>query len=314
MVVGTDDCKWWLVVVIAGDGDCLLFPLNLLHFQSWGFYNCASFWVFTMLKFMKVLLGLDVLLFDQEIRTSAMKTFSDTILDLGLMDLPLLGAQYTWSRGTEQLQASRLDRFLISPDWNDCFKAIKQKALPRVESDHKPLMLECGDWDSSTSYFKFENMWLQTEGFLDCVKAWWNSYEVVGSPDFILTQKLKLLKKDISNWNTEVFGKLEDQRSKALNELSRLEQSTEGKILMQDEKIQLLNLQAQIEEVARIEEISWRQKSRCLWLRDGDRNTKFFQNMADAHRRYNCIDKLQVRGSTTEDKEEIKEEILSFYQ
>lgn len=68
-----------------------------------------------------------------------------------------------------------------------------------MESDHKLLMLECGDWDSSTSYFKVINMWLQTEGFLDNVQTWWNGYEVVGIPDFILTPKLKLLKKDISN-------------------------------------------------------------------------------------------------------------------
>lgn len=45
-----------------------------------------------------------------------------------------------------------------------------------------------------------------------------------------------------------------------------------------------------------------------------DRNTKYFQSIANAHRRYNCIDKLQIGEHITEDKEEIKEEILKFYQ
>lgn len=94
-------------------------------------------------------------------RTRATKTLSDTILGRGLLDLPLQGAQFTYSRETEHLQASRIARFLISPEWNDNFKAIKQVALLRVVSDHKSLMLECEDWDSSSSYFKFENMWLQ---------------------------------------------------------------------------------------------------------------------------------------------------------
>lgn len=59
-------------------------------------------------------------------------------------------------------------------------------------------------------------MWLHAEGFLENVKDWWNSYSVNGSPDFILVRKLKLLKKDISIWNKEVFGKIEVMKSKAL--------------------------------------------------------------------------------------------------
>ncbi|WMV47268.1 hypothetical protein MTR67_040653, partial [Solanum verrucosum] len=188
-------------------------------------------------------------------RTRAMENFSETTLDLGLMDLPLRGAQYTWSRGTELLQASRIDRFLISSEWNDSFKTINQVALPRGE------------------------------GFLDSVKNWWSSYEVGGSPDFVLVQKLKYLKKDISTWNKEVFGKLEEQRSQALNDLTNLEQSSEGRILSEAENAQMINLQTHLEQLAKIEEVSWRQKSRCLWLKDGDRNTKYFQSVANANRR-----------------------------
>ncbi|WMV33011.1 hypothetical protein MTR67_026396 [Solanum verrucosum] len=217
-------------------------------------------------------------------RTRAMENFSETILDLGLMDLPLRGAQYTWSRGTGLLQASRIDRFLISSEWNDTFKTIKQVALPRAE------------------------------GFLDSVKNWWSSYEVEGNPDFVLVQKLKYLKKDISTWNKEVFGKLEEQRSQALNDLTNLEQSSEGRILSEAENAQMINLQTHLEQLAKIEEVSWRQKSRCLWLKDGDRNTKYFQSVANANRRYNCIDKLKIAEHVIEDKREIKEEILSYYQ
>lgn len=94
-------------------------------------------------------------------RSKAMKTFSDIIQDLQVIDLPLQGAYYTWSRGANCTQESRIDRFLISSEWCDYFKAVKQLALPKVISDHRPILLENGDWEASPSYFKFENMWFQ---------------------------------------------------------------------------------------------------------------------------------------------------------
>ncbi|KAG5621560.1 hypothetical protein H5410_006778, partial [Solanum commersonii] len=46
-------------------------------------------------------------------------------------------------------------------------------------------------------------------------------------------------------------------------------------------------------------ETSWRQKSRCLWLKGG-RNT-YFQKMANSHRKSNCIDKHRVGDAIIED-------------
>lgn len=94
----------------------------------------------------------------------------------------------------ELSQASTIDRVLISPEWSEMFKAIEQHTMPMMFSDHKPIILEIGDRVASPSYFKFEKMWLQSDGFIDMLKDWWNSYTVVGTPDFMFTQKLRNLK------------------------------------------------------------------------------------------------------------------------
>ncbi|XP_070045594.1 uncharacterized protein [Nicotiana tomentosiformis] len=159
-------------------------------------------------------------------RSKAMKLFSEIIQDLDVIDLPLHGAQYTWSKGDNCLQASRIDRFLISNEWNDSFNDVRQIALPKVISDHRPIILESGDWDATPSFFKFENMWLQSEEFLGKLKSWWQNYTFTGRADFILIQKLKSLKKDITTWNREEFGKVKTRKNRALEQVAEDRQLT----------------------------------------------------------------------------------------
>lgn len=59
-----------------------------------------------------------------------------------LHDPHLIGGNYTWFRGISHHSAAKLDRFLNSMEWEESFKAIRQKILPRVVSDHCPIILD----------------------------------------------------------------------------------------------------------------------------------------------------------------------------
>jgi len=63
-----------------------------------------------------------------------------------------------------------------------------------------------------------------------------------------------------------------------------------------------------------MEEISWRQKSRALWLREGDRNIKFFHRMANLHRKFNHLSRVVVDGVQYEVFHEMKAAIHDFYK
>ena len=54
--------------------------------------------------------------------SSAMRRFSEVVQDLELRDLPLQGGLFTWSGGFNNWLKSKIDRFLISEDWEVHFQ------------------------------------------------------------------------------------------------------------------------------------------------------------------------------------------------
>jgi hypothetical protein len=54
----------------------------------------------------------------------AMEEFSDFIFMQNLVDLPLEGGQFIWSNNQEDQIWSRIDRFLVSPEWEERFHEV----------------------------------------------------------------------------------------------------------------------------------------------------------------------------------------------
>ena len=99
--------------------------------------------------------------------TSAMSDFSDFIDSCNLIDPPLEGGRFTWSSHEEVPVMSRIDRFLFTSDWEDHFQGMHRVLLPKITSDHFPILLQGKDVVSVKRPFKFENMWLEVDGFCD---------------------------------------------------------------------------------------------------------------------------------------------------
>ena len=160
--------------------------------------------------------------------TSGMQGFSDFIFAKDLIDIPMLGGQYTWSNTHSK---SRLDRFLFTSTVENLFSNIAQRRLPRLLSDHSPILLECGTFHRGKTPFRLENMWLQAEGFVNKVRSWWDSYDFHGSPSFVLTCKLKALKLDLKKWNKEEFGSVVERINSLVDSIKVLEEVEESRAL-----------------------------------------------------------------------------------
>ncbi|KAL6335467.1 hypothetical protein AAG906_029710 [Vitis piasezkii] len=188
--------------------------------------------------------------------TPAMRRFAQVMDDLELIDLPLQGGSFTWSGGLYNQAWARLDRFLVSPRWLDQFSNVTQKRLSRPISDHFPITIEGGGKRRGPSPFRFENMWLRVEGFKDLLRSWWQGMV------------------QVDHWD-----QVESERRLSEEEFARKKEAKDG-----------------YAKWVKMDEIHWRQLSRELWLREGDKNTGYFHRMANAHRRRHTMERVKISG------------------
>ena len=59
----------------------------------------------------------------------------------------------------------------MTANWEVKFPFVCQKRLSRLVSDHFPILLEGGNFHRGKRPFRFENMWLTDEGFVDKIHS-----------------------------------------------------------------------------------------------------------------------------------------------
>ena len=137
---------------------------------------------------------------------------------------------------------------------------------------------------------------------------------VRGSPSYRLAVKLKELKQNLKIWNREVFGNLKRNKVEALQQVELWDLVERERSLIDEELIRKKEAKEGYAKWVSLEETYWRQLSRELWLREGDRNTRYFHCMANAHRRVNFLDRIKINGVRLSEEQEVREGIVNAYQ
>lgn len=230
-------------------------------------------------------------------------------------DLGYDGNIFTWSNGRDEhdFVECRLDRAAASEEWKTLFPFFKIKHLPRYKSDHNPILIEAYNTPkaqtevSKRKKFRFEQMWCREEQFKEVMREAWG--ETKWKED--ISGKIERCGEILQSWAYWNFGSIKKRKKELTDRLEELE----AKNFTDEIKTEKKAVEAELDEVLAREETMWFQRSRALWLKEGDKNTKFFHSKASHRRSRNCIRRLEVdNGRVIQNKEEIAKELTSFFK
>eukprot|EP00253_Pinus_taeda_P021290 PITA_21290 len=189
--------------------------------------------------------------------------------------------------------------------------------MPSVGSDHWPIRLEVDiKVNQGKRPFRFEAFWLRDPEFIKKVEEWWRQSTIQGKGKMRTFQlKLKELKGRIKNWNKEQFDNIMEDKQNLEKEMESLQQ----KMILEGRTEESISKEGAIlgklEERRKQEEILWRQKSRIKWLREGERNTKFFHQAMIKHRQRNKILSIKDKnGNKVVEQAEIEEVLMDHHK
>ncbi|XP_042033147.1 uncharacterized protein LOC121779791 isoform X2 [Salvia splendens] len=243
-------------------------------------------------------------------RVKEMAEFADAVNDCQLLELGADGANFTWARGDI---LEKLDRALIGEGWLNLFSETRVTNLPRVMSDHSPLLIQCRrPGPPVRPPFRFQNMWVRHRSFQEVVKESWNiPLEERGLVK--LQVKLSRLKKCLKLWNKNVFGnifeKLKLAEEEAQEALNRFEQNKTP-----ENRAEMNRTVAELILRVKMEEDYWKQKAAIRWSVEGERNSKFFQGWVKYKRSKARIFSIEERDQTLTEDEDIRASTVNFFQ
>ncbi|KAF5180416.1 Ccr4-not transcription complex subunit [Thalictrum thalictroides] len=168
-----------------------------------------------------------------KIHPREVKEFNDFIQQNDLAELQKVGDHFTWSNrsaGRGRIM-TRIDYCFTNAQWLTHFQQAYIEFHHQGISDHCPMILQWGKPISKVKgTFRFYNHWTQHSDFMAIVEKVWQ-VSLLGNPMMQLTDKLKLLKRELKGWSKSNFSNLTERVKIAKNDLDRIQEEIQRRPL-----------------------------------------------------------------------------------
>ncbi|XP_048637537.1 uncharacterized protein LOC125609952 [Brassica napus] len=193
-------------------------------------------------------------------------------------------------------------------DWHEKFPHSNAKYLRLWGSDHRPILADILKKPTRRSKkFKFDRRWLDNEELRQVILEGWKSPDL--PPNATIMEHISSCRKALSEWRKQ-------HNINSAKLVEELKEKVEG--LYADDNATTEEIAAALKELSdalKAEEMFWKQKSRVFWLREGDKNTKFFHALTKQRRARNKITQLRdVDGNIVEDEEGLVAIATSYFR
>ncbi|XP_059064706.1 uncharacterized protein LOC131856797 [Cryptomeria japonica] len=141
----------------------------------------------------------------------------------------------------------------------------------------------------------------------------WRNVQVDGYAMFRVAKTLRHVKEKVKKWNREVFGDIFIQKFALQEEMSLIQDKVQNEGYVNNNFANESEVLSKYHKIIAQEETFWRQRSKSLCLKDGDKNIRFFHISTLKHGAANRIGHLVKNGRRIDNEDEISGVVVEFF-
>lgn len=200
---------------------------------------------------------------------------------------------HTWDNGRSGRAyiAKSIDRVIIHADIIDAMGMPYLSIGNEFISDHRPIFVQCRHKRFSEHYpFKFNRTFLEDPDINHIVSnAWMASIHNGYSSPHTFRERMEYVQSKVKTWQQDKRKCDRLSLQKIQIELDHIFNSIDHNSLTFESRRHIGEISCLKLHYLKQEESTWRLKSRALWLKEGDWNTKFFHKFTNHRREKNDI-------------------------